>query len=97
MTIHKFSAEGRFECGFDTFVTGKVWAFVPVFSQHSSKDIGLGIAVANEPGYNPIPLTWCHGDDYDEMQNHARELNAEAGLSVDAEARIICSTMRRRA
>lgn len=90
--LKKFTAEGRFESNMDSVVAGKVFAFVPVLGKGGL--IGLGIAVANEAGYNPIPLTWCHGDSWNEMQTHADELNKAEGLGEHDAARIICSTMR---
>lgn len=90
MSIHKFCAEGRFECGLDKFVAGKVWAFTAVIRDLA---YGLGIAVANEPGFNPIPLTWCHGDNWLEMDEHASELNRANGVSEEQELRIVLSTM----
>lgn len=90
--IKQLTAEGRFECGLAGLTAGKAWAFVAVLGQGNS--YGLGVAIANEPGYHPIPLTWCHGDDWDEMSGHADALNKVEGLGVEAAARIVCSTMK---
>ncbi len=89
--MKKLSAEGRFESGLDEIGKGKVWAFVPVLGERH--EAALGIAVANEPGYHPLPEFWAHGS-YDEMSEHADELNAAEGKSVEESMRIICSTMR---
>ena len=83
--------EGRFECGLDEIVTGKVWAFVAVTGENYGAR--LGVAFANEPGYTPIPEFWANADRHDEMQAHADELNAAEGLDKLAAAKIICSTM----
>lgn len=92
--LKKFTKEGRFECGLDELVAGKAWAFVPVLAPERSGSVfGLGVAVANEPGYYPVPLHWCHADTWDEAQAHAVELNREEGISEDAEMRIVCSSM----
>lgn len=78
------------ELGIDEMFRGKLWAYTPVIDE---KGIGLGIAVANEAGYNPIPLQWCNGEKYDEVREHADELNAERGLSSDCSMRVVMSTM----
>lgn len=89
--IKKLSMEGRFECGLDDVVKNKVWAFVAVVGEHSPAR--LGIAIANEQGYNPIPEYWAHGDDLHELQAHADELNEAEGKDKRLAAEIICSTM----
>jgi hypothetical protein len=66
MTIKKLSKEGRFECGLDDIVRNKVWAFVAVVGKHYGAR--LGVAIANEQGYNPIPEFWAHSDSLDDMQ-----------------------------
>lgn len=88
--MKKLSAEGRFECGLDDAVKGKVWAFVPVIGKLEGG--ALGIAMANEAGYWPISEHWAHGS-YNEMQEHADELNEAEGISVNEAMRIICSSM----
>ena len=88
-----FSAEGRFECGMDALVEGKVWAFVPVIGHNYPA--ALGIAVANEPGYYPIPEFWCYGDCWDQMAQHADQLNAAEGKDRKSAAVIVASTMRK--
>lgn len=92
--IKKLTSEGRYECGLDAVVRGKVWAFVPVIPQ-SGPAVAMGVALANEPGYAPVPAHWCHGDDYDEMYAHAEELNAVEGKSPEESMRTVASTMRR--
>lgn len=88
--LKKFTAEGRFEAGLDAVVAGKVWAFVPVMS---GRVWGLGIAIANEAGYNPVPLNWAWADGRNEMQAHADELNKAEGLDDETVMRIVCSSM----
>jgi hypothetical protein len=83
--------EGRFECGLDDIVKGKVWAFVAVTGEHYGAR--LGIAIANENGYNPVPEFWAHADTHDEMQAHADELNEKEGKDKRLAAEIVCSTM----
>ena len=90
--LKRLTAEGRFESGLDGLVAGKTYAFTAVQFPGTSF-VGLGVAVANEPGYLPVPLTWCHGDSHHTMSAHADELNAALGLSADAVARIVCSSM----
>jgi adenine/guanine phosphoribosyltransferase-like PRPP-binding protein len=90
MLMKKFTQEARFDCGLDEVVSGKLWAFVAVVD---SRGISLGVAVANEPGYMPVPRSFCHGDTYDAMHAHAMELNRDEGLTEEAAMRIICSSM----
>lgn len=92
--MKKLSKEGRFECGLDEIVAGKVWAFVGVMSPGPLDGFGLGIAIANEAGYYPIPFSWSHFDTFDEASQHAEELNAAEGLSLDQAAKIVFSSMR---
>jgi hypothetical protein len=90
-TLKKLSAEGRFECGLDESVKGKVWAFVAVVGEHFGAR--LGIAFANEQGYCPIPEHWANAERLDEMQDHADELNEAEGKDKRIAAEIVCSTM----
>jgi hypothetical protein len=89
--MKRLSEEGRFECGLDEVVKGKCWAFTCVLGEHYN--FRLGVAIANEPGYYPVPEFWCHGDSYDEMHRHVDELNDKEGLTQDEAARIMCSSM----
>ena len=72
----------------DQAFAGKVWAYVPVVTKHGS---GLGVAVANEKGYCPVP--WAHSERYDEIEAYSIELNASRGLSELQALDIIGSTM----
>ena len=89
--MKEFSAEGRFECGLDAIVQGKVWCFVNVVGDNYAAR--LGVAIANEQGYVPIPEFWANADSYDEMDRHAEALNKAEGLDVLTATRIVCSTM----
>jgi hypothetical protein len=91
--LKPFTPEGRFESGLDPIVEGKRWAFVAVLGE--ANPARLGVAVAGEPGYYPIPEFWCHADDYGVMRAHADALNAERGLDLRSAAQIVASTMRR--
>ena len=102
MSLKPFTFEGRFECGFDELVKNRVCALVAVMAQDRPNRqpqhgvYGLGLAIANEDGYYPIPLHWCHGDSWREMQEHADALNAELfKLDKRQAARIVCTTMFR--
>ena len=67
---------------------GKRYAFVAVIGGGAWQ---LGVAVANEKGYNPIP-----GKTFDtqaEAKEWAAGLNQHIGLSDDDRIAIICSTM----
>lgn len=66
---------------------GKKYAYVSVFGEDGWK---LGVAVANEGGYNPIALNFASKAECDEW---ADGLNEHIGLSKDEAAMIICSTM----
>jgi hypothetical protein len=90
MLLRKFTQDARFDCGLDDVVNGKLWAFVAVVD---GRGIGLGIACANEPGYIPVPRSFCSGETYDAMHAHAMELNRDEGLTEEAAMRIICSSM----
>ena len=71
-------------------------AFVPVSTPEGAVDgcgFSLGIAVANEPGYNPVHLAWARYETWAEAGEDADKLNREIGLDSDTEARIVASTM----
>lgn len=90
--LKEFSKEGQFECGFHEATVGRVCALTV---QYKHDLYGLGIAYANEPGYSPVPLTWCHSDNYEEMCDYADKLNKELlGLESLAALTIISSSMR---
>ena len=92
--LKPFTKEGRFESGFDNIVRGKVWAFVDVMNdQDDEPPYRLGVAIANEQGYHPVPIAWCHADNYDEMADHADALNVAEGLGDKQAALIVCSSM----
>jgi hypothetical protein len=93
MTIKKLSAEGRFEAGVDEIMAGKLFAFVAVVGENYAWRLGL--AVANEQGFNPVPEFWAHGDGEDmaEFHDHADDLNEALGLNKEQALRIIASTM----
>lgn len=91
--LKKLSKEGRFECGLDDIVAGKVWAFTPG-NHHECGKVGLGVAIANERGFHPVPLTWCNADSWAEIAAHADELNRAEGFDEGAAERVVISTMR---
>lgn len=79
------------ELGIDEMMSGKAYAYVAVMSGNT---YGLGLAVANEAGYNPIPLQWAQADSFDAAHDMADELNRDKlGLNDMAATRIVCSTM----
>jgi hypothetical protein len=90
--LKPLTKEGRFEAGIDEAISGKLAAFVPAISSEHHKII-LGIAIANEPGYIAVPISWCNADTWPEMSTHCDDLNAELGLSVDAALKIVSSSM----
>lgn len=90
--LKRFTREGRFECGLDSIVSGRRWAFVAVIGEDNPA--ALGVAIENEAGYHPIPEHWAHAANLHTMQTHADELNAEEGLDPRAAAQIVASSMR---
>ena len=88
--IKKLSRLMFLELEIEKKFAGKAYAFTPVMK---GSFIGLGIAVANEPGYSPVPMTFCHGDNHAEMEAHAEEANREfLGHSEDTAMTIVCSS-----
>lgn len=83
---------------------GKVYAFVPVNASNASGESlwALGVAVANERGYSPLPVGWCCVEmgpgAHEAISDTCDKLNAdELGLSDDAAFRIVGSSMGARA
>jgi hypothetical protein len=91
--LKPFTKEGRFESGLDDIVKGKVWAYLPVCGDLGGW--GLGIAIANERGYHPVPWAWCHADTRDEMQEHVNALNNDLGIGPKVALDIAVSSMRK--
>jgi hypothetical protein len=90
--LHKLSRCSQIELGIEQQFAARQWAFTPVMGDYGWQ---LGIAEANVAGYSPVPGFFCHADSYDEMADHADELNRERGLTDDEAARIIASSMAR--
>jgi hypothetical protein len=87
--------EGKASCGLDEIVKGKFYAFTAVVNHDKNgPPFVLGVAIANEPGYYPIPSFWAYSDDYSELSRHADDLNREIGVDEKAAARVVCSSMR---
>lgn len=80
------------ELGITEMMAGKAYAYVAVMSGDT---YGLGLAVANERGYHPIPLHWAQADTFNSAHDLADEMNEKIGLNLEAAARIVCSTMRK--
>lgn len=72
----------------------KTIAFVAVCHGAKFGKFGIGAAEQDLPGYWPIP---GHGvfETYDEARKKADELNAQLGLTPDAAAAVVCSSMRK--
>lgn len=71
---------------------GKLWTYVAVINRNHA----LGIAVANERGYSPVPyhFTSKHcGDDYTSRKELAKKLNLERGQSENEALNIIASSI----
>jgi hypothetical protein len=74
---------------------GKI-AFVAIMPDEPFPGIqgALGVAVANERGYFPVPLGWARYATYDAAADHADRLNTQVlGLTTADAFRIIASTM----
>lgn len=73
---------------------GKLWTYVAIAT---STDHKIGVAVANEQGYSPVPynMTRDCGDRYDERRAYCITLNQERDQDEVASMNIICSTMRK--
>lgn len=97
--LKKLTLEGVVESGLYDLVAGKLYAYVAVLNGKAGEPpYRMGVAVANEPGYYPVPIAWCYAEEgkgmYEAMRDHARELNAELGLSIEEELKIVASSMR---
>ena len=53
----------------------------------------IGIAVANERGYTPVPIGWARFQRLDIAQSNADVLNKHLGLDAKREFEIVASTM----
>lgn len=94
-TLRKLTPEGEFECGHRDWLSNKIWCYVAI----ADSGAHLGVCVANEPGYYPVPRHWCWAagaSAYKKMCEHAEELNRANKLDTDACIRIVASTMNRR-
>lgn len=74
----------------------KEYAFVVVLTVDGYREWGLGIAVKDEPGYNPVVSTEFAWDKYDDASDFARAMNRHIGLDYMTETKLIASTMRNR-
>jgi len=71
-------------------------AFVAVMPQEPLQGYqgALGVAVANERGYFPVPLGWARYTSFEGAPDHAEYLNEEVLKLTDMESfKIIASTM----
>ncbi len=74
---------------------GKTVVFVPVHHGHEGEEgPGLGIAVANESGFHPVPKYIYATDDWHAAGDRADELNRDVlNINRDRAIKIQCSTM----
>lgn len=74
---------------------GVPFAFVAVTPAEKLDGINgaLGLALANESGYAPVPLGWARYASLDAATEHADALNAGLGLDAETAFRIVASTM----
>lgn len=74
----------------------KVFAFVAVLPNEKIDGINgaLGMAIANERGYMPVPLGWASYANFEAASDHAEHLNkAVLKLDNDEAFKIIASSM----
>lgn len=74
----------------------KAFAFVAVLPNEKIDDVhgALGMAVANERGYMPVPLGWASYASFDAASDHAEHLNLTVlNLDNDEAFKIIASSM----
>jgi len=71
--------------------TGKVWCFVSVITKER---FGLGIAIANEPGYYPIHINRYNATTFEIAADESDRLSTLREISETESASIIGSTMR---
>ena len=71
--------------------SGKVWCFVSVITKDR---FGLGIAIANEPGYYPIHINRYNTASFEIAADESDRLNTLREINETESARIISSTMR---
>lgn len=69
---------------------GKLFAFTAVCGKDA---VGIGAAIANEPGYCPVAAGPMFGG-YSNASNIANELNERMGLNHMAAIQIVCSSMK---
>ena len=77
---------------------GGVFAFVAVMHDHESHDgktrACLGVAVANSPGYHPVPQFYFAADRHEDADSKADALNRDIlGISDEDATAIQISTM----
>lgn len=88
--MKQLSALAIAELGIELQFAGRLWAYVAVVGEN--EPARLGIAVANQPGYTPVPEHWANGH-YLEMVAEADRLNIARGLTLDSAMRIEASSM----
>lgn len=95
MTIKRLSPEIALEQDYEGEFEGKLWCYAAVILHDTIEDDrwGLGIAVADEPGYHPISGLYAHAPTFEEMMDHADCLNWERNITRMQSAMVIASTM----
>lgn len=71
---------------------GQKYAYTPVLNNNGYW--GLGIAVEDEAGYNPIQSAQFRWKSQADARDFCRGMNKHIGLFEEDETRIVCSTMR---
>ncbi len=86
--MKQLSIEGQIDI--EEAFKGKLWAYVAVIQPNG---IGLGVAVANEKGYCPVPLGRYIVPRLDQAEAEAERLNEGRGMCEDEALLIVTSTM----
>ena len=96
MTHNIELTEARVRAYVSALADRPAFAFVAVISEDPTPDhaFGVGIAVANEGGYFPVPTGWAAFATMDAAGEAAERANREwLELDSDAELGIVASTM----
>ncbi len=76
---------------------GRAFAFVAVLPSEPVEGLqiqgALGLAIANDRGFMPVPLGWAYYETFTAAQDHAEHLNKHIGLIDDQASMIQISTM----
>ena len=95
MTIQKLSPGISIEKYCEYKLEDKPWCYAAVILSEpvENDQWGLGITVADDPGYHPISGYHARASTFEEMMDYADDLNLQRGINRAKSAMIIASTM----